>query len=58
LKVEFIKTHCFVKEIWGHYHIIETWIRVGGLYKLDVTRKGHQALTFTTISTEELWYQR
>jgi hypothetical protein len=28
------------------------------LYKLDVTRGTHQALTSTTMSTEELWHRR
>jgi transposase InsO family protein len=33
-------------------------MRVGGLYKLDVTRRDHQALASTTMSMEELWHQR
>jgi hypothetical protein len=49
LKFEFVKTHCFVKYIRYHYKITTTWIIVGGLYKLYVTRKGHQALASTTI---------
>jgi len=58
LKVEFIKSQCFVKDIQNHYNVIATGTRVGGLYKLDVTKGNHQALTSTTMSTEELWHRR
>lgn len=40
------------------YKVISTGTRVGGLYKLDVTRKSHQALASTTMSTIDLWHQR
>jgi hypothetical protein len=58
LKVEFVKSQCVVKDIQDHYKIIARGSRVGGLYKLDVTRKDHQALASTTMSMEELWHQR
>jgi hypothetical protein len=47
-----------VKDIHDHYKVVATRVRVGGLYKLDVTRKNHQALASTTMSQEELWHQR
>ena len=58
LKVEFVKSQCVVKYIQDKYKVIATGTRVGGLYKLDVTRKSHQALASTTISTIDLWHQR
>jgi hypothetical protein len=58
LKGEFVKSHCVVKDIQDHYKIIARGFRVGGLYKLDVTRMDHQALASTTMSMEELWHQR
>jgi hypothetical protein len=36
-----------------HYKIIATGIRVGGLYKLDVKSKNHQALASTTMTTSQ-----
>jgi len=42
------------RSLQGYYHST----RVGGLYKLDVTRKSHEALESTTISTVEIWHQR
>ena len=51
LKVEFMQSQCFVKDIQNHYEVIATGTRIGGLYKLDVTRNNHQALTSTTMST-------
>ena len=53
LKVEFVKSQCVVKDIHDHYKIIARGSRVGGLYKLDVTRRDHQALASTTVSMEE-----
>jgi hypothetical protein len=50
-KVEFFKTYCIVKELQDHYRTISSGVRVGGLYKLDVINKNHQALTFETIPT-------
>jgi hypothetical protein len=32
--------------------------RVGGLYNLDVTMNRYVALTFISMSTEELWHHR
>ena len=46
------------EDIQDHYKIIARGFRVGGLYKLDVTRRDHQALASTTMSMEELWHQR
>jgi hypothetical protein len=42
LKVEFVNSQCVVKDIQDHYKIIGRGFRVGGLYKLDVTRRDHQ----------------
>jgi hypothetical protein len=39
LKVEFFKNYCIVKDLLEQYIIIETRVREGGLYKLDVTNK-------------------
>ena len=47
-----------MKDIQDHYKVIATSTRVGGLYKLDVTRKIHSILASTTISAVELWHQR
>jgi len=58
LKVEFLKSQCVVKYIQDHYRIVATGTRIGGLYKLDVTKNNHQVLTYTTMSTEELWHNR
>jgi hypothetical protein len=43
-----------VKDIQNHYKVIATGTQIGGLYKLDLTRGNHQALTATTMSTEEI----
>jgi hypothetical protein len=51
LKVEFFKTYCIVKDFLDHYRIVATGVRVGGLYKIDVTNKNHQALIFATMPT-------
>jgi hypothetical protein len=55
---QFFKTHCIVKDLLDHYQPVASGVRVGGLYKLDVTNKNHQALTSATMSTEILWHQR
>ena len=47
-----------MKDIQVKYKVIATGTRVGGFYKLDVTRKSHQVLASTTISTVDLWHQR
>jgi hypothetical protein len=52
LKVEFVKSGYLVKSIQNHYKVITEGIKVGGLNKLDVTVKDHQALLSTTMSTE------
>ena len=41
LKVQFVKSHYVVKYIHDYCKIIAKGFRVGGLYNLDVTRKGH-----------------
>lgn len=56
LNVEFLKTHCIVKELLDHYKVVASGVRVGELYKLDVTNKNHQALTSTILSIERLWH--
>ena len=58
LNVEFMQSHYLVKDIQNHHHVIATWTRIGGLYKLDVTKSNHQALASTTITIEELWHRR
>ena len=58
LKVEFVKFGFFIKDEHDHYKVIATGVRVGGLYKLDVTMKGHQALASIAMSTEFLCHQR
>jgi hypothetical protein len=50
LKVEFSKSQCFVKDIHVHYKVVSTGVRVGAMYKLDVTKKNFQALASTTMS--------
>jgi hypothetical protein len=56
--VEFLKSQCLVKDIQDFYRVVATGTRIGGLYKLDVTKNNHQVLASTTMSTEELWHQR
>ena len=58
MKVEFGKYQCHIKDIRNHFKIVATGSRCGGLYKLDVSKDGHQALASTVITTEELWHQR
>ena len=58
LKVEFMKSHCLVKDVQDNYKVVAKGMRVGGLYKLDVMKNGHQALASTGMSTIELWHQR
>jgi len=52
LKVKFFKTHYIVKDLMDHSKLIASRVRFGGLYKLDVMRKSHQALTSTDMSIE------
>jgi hypothetical protein len=58
LKVEFFKNYCIVKDLLDHFQTVVTGVRVGGIYKLDVTNKAHHALTSATMPTEILWHQR
>jgi hypothetical protein len=58
LKVEFFKNYCIVKDLLDHFRTVATGVRVGGLYKIDVTSKAHHALTSATMPTEILWHQR
>jgi hypothetical protein len=51
LKVKFLKSSCLVNDKQDHYKVIVEGIKVGGLYKFDVTIKGHQALSSTIMST-------
>lgn len=44
LKVEFVKSHCLVKDVQDNYKVVAKGMRIGGLYKLDVMKNGHQAL--------------
>ena len=41
-----------------NYKVVAKGMRVGGLYKLDVIKNGHQALASTGMSIIELWHQR
>ena len=58
MKVEFDKYKCHVKDVQDHYRVIAKGSRLDGLYKLDAIKGNHQALTSSTISNGELWYQR
>lgn len=58
LTVEFMQSNCYVKDSHNHYKVIATGTRLGGLYKLVVTKNKHQALTSSVMSTEELWHRR
>ena len=51
LIVEFMQSHSYVKDIHNHYNVIPIGTRLGGLYKLDVTKCKHQALTSLVMST-------
>jgi hypothetical protein len=50
-KVEFVKSGCHVKDLQDHYKFIGEGIGVGGIYKIVVTIKSHQALLSTSVST-------
>ena len=47
-----------MKDIKNYYNVIATGTRIGGLYKIYVIKSNHQALTSTTMITEELWHRR
>ena len=49
-----MQSHYLVKDIHNHYKVIATGTRIGGLYKLDVTKSNNQELTSTTMTIEEL----
>lgn len=51
LKVEFVKSGCVVKDIHDHYRVIARGTKVGGLYKLNVTKITYHALAPATMST-------
>jgi hypothetical protein len=51
LKVELFKNYCIVKDLLDHLRTVATGVRVGGLYKLDVTSKADHALTSATMPT-------
>lgn len=48
--------HCIVEDLLKHCKLFASGVRVGGLYKLDVTNKSHQILTSTTMSIESIWH--
>jgi len=54
LKVEFLKTKCIVKVFLDHCKPVTSGVRVGGMYKLNVTCNINQELTSTTMSTKIL----
>eukprot|EP00253_Pinus_taeda_P015366 PITA_15366 len=56
LKVEFLKSNCYIKDLLDGMKTIATGIRTGGLYKLDVRPAPVRALTTTSLTTEELWH--
>lgn len=58
LKVEFLKSNCYIKDLLDGMKTIAIGIQIGGLYKLDVRPALVQALTTVTLNTEELWHQR
>jgi len=58
LKVEFLKSYCIIKDLLDHLKPIATGIRVGSLYKLNVTSTPHQALNSTSTITVNLQHQR
>lgn len=58
LNVEFTQSNYYVKDSQNHYKVIAIGTRLGGLYKLDIIKNKHQALTSSVISTEELWHHR
>ena len=47
-----------MKDVLDQYRTVAMGVRVGGLYKLDVTSKEHHALISVTMPTESLWHQR
>lgn len=57
LKVEFLKSNCYIKDLLNGMKKIATGIRIGGLYKLDVRPALVQELTTASLTTEELWHQ-
>ena len=58
LKVEFFKSNGYINHFLDGMKTIATGIRTRGLYKLDVRPTLVQALTSTSLTTEELWHQR
>lgn len=56
LNIEFVQSQCVVKGMHDHYKFVIIGVRFGVLYKLDVTRRGHQAFTSISMSNEELVY--
>ena len=58
LKVEFLKSNCYIKDLLDGMKTIATRIRTGGLYKLYVRPAPVPALIVVSLTTEELWHQR
>lgn len=58
LKVEFFKTHCIVNDLLDNCKHVASRVRVGGMYKLDVTRKSQQALNYITMTSKSILHER
>ena len=56
LKVEFLKSNCYIKDLLDGMKTISTGIWTGGLYKLDVRPAPVRALTAASLTIEELWH--
>lgn len=58
LKVEFFKSHCYIKYLLDGMKNIALGIGTQGLYKLNVRTSPHRDLISSSWTTEELWHQR
>jgi len=58
LKVEFVKSHCSVKDVQESYKVVAKRMRVGILYKMDVIKNRHQDLASISMSNIGLCHQR
>jgi len=54
LKIEFFKPYCVVKDLLDHSKLVESGVKVEGLYKLKVTSMPHQALTSNTMTAKNI----
>lgn len=57
LKVKFLKSNYYIKDLLDGMKTIAKRIWTRGLYKLDVRPTQIWALTTTSLTTEELWHQ-